>query len=313
MYMSRRSFLGLGVSASGLALSSAVLPARASVLSAAVTGARFSGDPGPGRLYYGASLAKDLATWERELPRRLTVHRTYFKSWESDRLISVVKSGLQYGRLPHPSIKPPGTWRSVGDGYHDGWLYGLADRLGGIDNPVFFTVQHEPEDDDGGIGMHPFGFRKMTSHVIRVMQERAPKVTVVPTLMGWSFSPYCSFDPSRWLVPEAAVLGLDMYNPWSPTNGLPWVTFAERLERVKPYAAGRPIVIAEYGCRTDPQNPGRAAAWMWDAFTYARNNNVVCMSYFNSGCNSPDGTWELDSEREPVFKQQLDSAAVAQL
>lgn len=68
---------------------------------------------------------------------------------------------------------------------------------------------------------------------------------------------------------------------------------------------GYPTLVGEYGCRTDPENPGCAAQWMRDARDFAYANGFIGISYFNSGLNSPDGTWELDSERTPVFTDLL--------
>lgn len=316
MNMSRRTFvrIGMGGAAAAVLQAQPLGAAFARTGASALSGSqRFPGDPGLGRLYYGASIPTDVVTWEAQLNQRLSVHRTYHQASQVDRLANQASTDLTSNRLPHVSIKPPGTWRSVARGDHDAWLSSLGTRLGQLGRPVFLTVHHEPENDAGGEGMHGRGFVAMNNAVISVMARRAPKVTVVPVLQGWSFSPLSGEDPVRWNVPDAAVYGVDVYNPWSPTNGKPWVTFAEKLGTIKAYAQGRPLAIGEYGCRTDPTWPGRAAEWMNDAFRYARDNNIVSMSYFNSGRNSPDGTWELDSERGPVFSEKLASDAVARV
>jgi len=119
--------------------------------------------------------------------------------------------------------------------------------------------------------------------------------------------------PSSWNVPDAAVYGLDLYNPFSPSNGAAWTPLADKLSLAAGEAAGRPLVIGEYGCRSDPAQPGRAAQWMRDAFETALDAGVVAMSYFHSELNSPDGTWELDDETFPVFSELLSRAEVAQI
>ena len=72
-----------------------------------------------------------------------------------------------------------------------------------------------------------------------------------------------------------------------------------------------PLVIGEYGCRDDPQNPGMAAEWLRDAAAYARTHNVFSMSYFNSGVGSPEGSWEMTGEMETTFTELLASDWVA--
>jgi hypothetical protein len=52
---------------------------------------------------------------------------------------------------------------------------------------------------------------------------------------------------------------------------------------------------------------------MNDAYDYAYAHHFVGMSYFNSGLNSPDGTWVMDAERMSVFKQYLSDPETARL
>ena len=73
--------------------------------------ARFAGDPGRGRLYYGASTDRSLHVWERSLGRRVSVHRTFHRPDGSLSLIKAVRTDLQMGRLPHVSTKCPGSWK----------------------------------------------------------------------------------------------------------------------------------------------------------------------------------------------------------
>jgi hypothetical protein len=127
-------------------------------------------------------------------------------------------------------------------------------------------------------------------------------------LQHWTFDPMrTDVDPSAWIVRDATVLGLDVYNPWSPTNGLDWRTFGSKVDEATIWFGDKPLAIGEYGCREDPENPGLAAEWLRDAADYARGHNIVSMSYFNSGENSPDGSWVLDGEREQAFADLLAS------
>ena len=72
-----------------------------------------------------------------------------------------------------------------------------------------------------------------------------------------------------------------------------------------------PLAIGEYGCREDPANPGLAAQWLRDAAQYARTHNIVSMSYFNSGVDSPEGSYALRGETERTFAELLASDWVA--
>jgi hypothetical protein len=173
-------------------------------------------------------------------------------------------------------------------------------------------VHHEPENDAASYGT-PADYIALQEAVMRQAARDARKVVVVPILGIWSFDERALRVPAQWNVRDAPVYGLDLYNPWSPDNGKPWVPFADRLALAEQQAAGRPILIGEYGCRSDPSQPGRAATWMTDAFKASLASDVVAMSYFNSSRNSPDGTWELDSETLPVFAELLSRPDVTRI
>lgn len=316
MELSRRSVLALALSGAAAGVVRTAPAAHARPIGTAQSfgaGTRFPGDPGVGRLYYGVSMPDGLMAWEAQLGRRVSLHRKYYQANQVEKIWRQARRDHERGRMPHLSSKPPGSWGAVAAGAQDAWIRSVADRLGRLRSPVFFTVHHEPEDDVGGSGMQPQDFVRMTTRVISIFSDRAPNVTVFPVLMGWTFDSRSGRNPADWWVPTARIFGADIYNPWSPTNNLDWVSFRSRLDRVRAYAGGRPIAIGEYGCRTDPTQPGRAANWMGDAFDYARANNVVSMSYFNSYLNSPDGTWELDVERGRVFASNLGSASIARI
>jgi hypothetical protein len=276
----------------------------------------FPGQPRHGELYYGASLPfhRSLSSWEARLGSTLSVNRSYFvpDRNETAQLLQQCGDDLAHGRLPHVSTKVPGTWRDVGTGDDDDWLTGILGPLGRHGGPVLLTVHHEPENDAGAAGMAAADYVGMQQRAIELAARLAPEVTIVPVLQQWTFAPVRhDANPTAWLVPEAAVFGLDLYNPWSATNGLEWRSFGSLVDEVLPFADGKPIVVGEYGCRDDPANPGLAAKWLRDAAAYARRHRVVAMSYFNSGLNTVDGSWKLLGRTERTFGDLLASEWVA--
>lgn len=269
---------------------------------------RFAGDPGLGKLYYGSSMqwGRSLEEWESRLPRNLGDKRSYYTASQIRGLVSRVSVDLNDGRLPFVSIKTPGSWASVASGDRDPWLHNLLDQVATQSGPVFLAIHHEPENDVSARGMRPEDWVAMQTRAVRKAKDRAPNVTIVPICMAWTFHPLCDRDPADWLVPEAQVFGFDVYNRWSPNNESRWRSFADGCDPILPWTDGKPLVVGEYGCRTDPENPGRAARWLRDAYAYALDHNVACLSYFNSGANSPEGTWQLDRERGDAFAELLD-------
>lgn len=305
--LGRRDFLslaGLGALSLGtLGLASACADDRPA--STAAT-------PNPqARLYYGASTPRDnLQPFEQQLGTTLPCYRSYFGAGEEAALVAGAAADLEAGRLPITSIKPSQPWAAAADDI--GWIEGLVGPLGDLDHELYLCVHHEPENDSDAFG-GPDDYRRLQRSLIARAAALAPRLTVVPILSTWSFDERSNRLPTAWNVPDAAVYGVDLYNPWSPTNGKAWVPFADKLGLARSAAFGRPLVVGEYGCRTDPRRPGRAATWMRDAFDVAVADGVVAMSYFNSHHNSPDGTWELDAERMPVFAELMASPEVARI
>lgn len=278
--------------------------------------AAFPGEPPAGHLYYGATLPHDrsLADWERELGRPLAVNRSFFRPERdgADKLVQRCLDDISHRRLPHVSMKPRGTWRDMARGTHDEWLAGMLAPLAASGAPVFFTLHHEPEDDAGPAGMQPADFVAMQRRLIQLAAGTSPRVVVCPVLQQWTFDPVRDdVDPAAWIVEEASVMGLDVYNDWSPTNGKAWRSFSSMADEAMAWLGDVPIAIGEYGCRDDPRNPGLTAEWLRDAAQYAREHRIVSMSYYNSYLNAPEGTWELRGRAERAFADLLASPWVA--
>jgi hypothetical protein len=218
-----------------------------------------------------------------------------------------VVDDLAAARMPIASIKPPGPWAATAR--DAGWIESLVGPLGDLDDQLFLCVHHEPENDAARYGTAD-DYVALQNALLDATAATS-NVVVVPILGTWSFDERSERLPSEWNVHGAGVYGLDLYNPWSPTNGKEWVPFSDKLELAMQEADGRPILIGEYGCRSDPSQPGRAAGWLDDAFDSALGSGVVAMAYFNSARNSPDGTWELDAETLPVFADLISGPQVA--
>lgn len=322
MRLSRRQLIGAGVgvgatlaagvSVTALRIEEARAPRRLRE-SASATGTRFPGDPGPGRLFYGASVMPGLSlpALERALDHRLTLRRSYFNAAQVDALLSRVAEDHDAARLPVVSVKLPGSWAQVAAGEHDGWLDDLLDRLDSSARPVMLSLHHEPENDVGGPGMTAGDWVGVQQRAITA--ARGTTITILPILMAWTFLARSGRNPDEWWVPGAAVVGIDTYNSWSPTNGAVWTSFEEGVAAVRSYAGSVPLLVAEYGCRTPPDDPARAGSWMRDAFEYSYRNGIIGLSYFDSSINSPDGSWILDDVRTQAMRECIGEPQVVQL
>jgi hypothetical protein len=319
MALTRRQLIGSGVGLGALAVGAAAA-ARLSAEdgstglpeSAVARGTRFPGDPGPGRLFYGANVMPGLSVsaLEEALDHRLTLQRSFFNATQVDALVQQVAEDHAAARLPVVSTKLPGTWAEVAAGRYDAWLNDLLDRLAG-DKPVMLSLHHEPENDVGGLGMAAADWVALQQRAMGAVQGRP--ITILPILMAWTFTPQSGRVPDEWWVPGAAVMGIDSYNPWSSDNGAAWIPFADGMAAARTYAGDLPLLVGEYGCRTPPDAPQRAGVWMHEAFDYAWTNDIVGMSYYDSSLNSPDGSWVLDQVRTRAMRECIGRSQVVQL
>lgn len=275
--------------------------------------ARFPGDPGDGRLYYGAAVMASLSIDDLEaaIGGILTVRRSYYLADGVSGLIARVREDHDAGRFPLVSTKLPGTWADVAQGKYDSWLGDLLQRLDAERFPVMLSLHHEPEDDIGPDGMSAGSWQDMQRHAIDLAAELTDNTTIVPILMQWTFDPRSGRDPHEWICDEAPLFGLDLYNQWFYGGGIPWVSFEDKLATVRKLVPDKPIMVGEYGCRSDPDQPGRAAGWMLDAYRVAAQSNVVGLSYYDSNLHSPNGSWVLDQERTEAMARcrQRDATA----
>lgn len=277
-------------------------------VSAGPVSPRFSGDPGKGSVYYGAALAPgaSMTAFEGQVGR-VGAHRIFATAGQTASLLSQVHDTVAARRFPVVSIKPVGSWKDIAQGRHNPWVDALLDGLGEVDSPLCFTVNHEPENDvDGGENTAAW-HQAMTEFLINRAATRAPRVNVIQILMRWTFAPQSGRHPQDWISDAPTLFGIDGYNLWEPGFDKPWTSLRTLLEPAIEMADGRPLVIGEYGCRTDPDKPGRARRWMTNALDFAAKSNVVAMCYFNveTQVASP---FHLDNERRKAFKRCVQDA-----
>ena len=275
--------------------------------------ARFPGDPCAGSLYYGASVeGGDPKTLESQVGTGLTLFRSYMQpSSSASKFASRAAADVAAGRIPLISTKVPGSWADVAAGKQDAWLTERVKALATVKGPVWLALHHEPRGDGD-----PADWVRMQQHARTVIDQHANNVALVGILNGWDFLQKGG-NPGAYNHPVGTgvdVMGFDTYNPWSPTNGDGWKSPEQTLlpgDVIQSW--GYPTLIGEHGVRTDANNPGKAAAWLKDVYDLAVQRGYVGMSYFDSGQNSPDGTWDLTGERLEQFTRNLKSPATAHL
>lgn len=243
--------------------------------------ARFFGDPGPGRLYLGISLGIDqLAASAPELGgTNATLSRRFYRPHQIALMEQMLTQDVAAGIVPFVSFKTEGSWASVAAGEHDAWLDQLIAALDGLGSPAFLALHHEPENDVSGDNTAS-SWVEMQRRLIR-RTAGTPHVIAVPTLMSYTFQPHSGRQPHRWLVPEASVIGVDMYNPWREGSAGNWVEFADLYADVANLVGEQPVIVPEAGTTADPFDPLRAAQWFEGAFDTAVREGIAGLAWFD--------------------------------
>ncbi|MFN8188919.1 MAG: hypothetical protein U0R78_00540 [Nocardioidaceae bacterium] len=273
---------------------------------------RFAGDPGPGKLYLGLSLAiSEPASTVPELGGdRISLARRFYRAHQVELMSSVTAGDVAAGILPFVSFKVPDTWDAIARGDDDRWLDGIVEALDALDAPAFVALHHEPENDIEPPHNTPATWVAMQQRLIQ-RAASTPKVTPVPILMNWTFREGSGRDPHEWLVPEAALMGVEVYNPWRPgaTN---WTSFADLYAQVAETVTDQPIVVPELGTTSDEFDPRRASLWIQEAFDTALDVGVVGMAWFDARLRGT-GRRELDQEGRQELRSLLDRPEIARI
>lgn len=291
---------------------------------------QFAGAPPIGSMYYGAHAPDgDYVAWETAHDTRIGVVRIYFRPADAPVNATLMNEHLSQGRLPWVSTKIPNDdWTALANGGLDDWIEETANELARVDGPAWFCLHHEPRLD-GEIS----DFRKMWERFIpraRMAQDLS-HIAFAPILNGFSFTPGIPEGPPEQWIPDADLdfIGFDSYNQWWTYNRAggpgPYGTHqGYRRWRDVYDVLGTPAqtilswgfrpALGEYGVHyawdaTGEKGPADSLQWMKDAYDLGLEMNFAAMYYFNTGVNSPRGTWELGvHDRPPDFTTKFNDS-----
>ncbi len=276
--------------------------------------AAYPGQPATGTVFWGAAISGNGDPVTRhETPSGcvLALHRTFFQ-WDqrTGYLLTMATDDVAHGRLPWVSIKTP-SWADMAAGVYDDEIDQLLDGLDGLDGPVWLTIHHEPE---GGGGVNqpddpagPAGHLAMNQRVReRMTALGVDNVALVPILMSWTWADGSGRDPEEWWAPGIYdFLGVDHYRDAEAS------LLTDRWAEIRQWAAGKGVDLAvgEWGMRgTDEAAGQRVTDWYQAALTSADDGagaRVVGLSAFDSGLNSPTGSWELVGGQLDAFRAAM--------
>jgi hypothetical protein len=187
----------------------------------------------------------------------------------------------------------------------------ILEALDSLDAPAMVALHHEPENDADNGDNTPADWVAMQQRLIK-RSASLDLVTPVPVLMNWTFQARSRRDPREWLVPEAALMGVDIYNPWQPESGADWVEFADVYALIAETVTDQPIIVPEFGTTADPFDPTRAALWMRGAFDTAVREGIVGLAWFDARLKSVQDR-RIDEAGRREMRELLTRPEVARL
>jgi len=286
----------------------------------APSAAEYPGRPAPGTLYWGAAISGNgdpKTRHENAAGHPMTLHRT-FHQWNqrTTKLVDEAIDDAANGRIGWVSVKTP-SWAEMGAGQHDGAIDQMLQALDNIDGPVWLTMHHEPE---GGGGVNapddpagPTGHLAMNKRVRQRMTALGvDNVALAPILMTYTWKPSSGRDPQDWWEPGIYdFLGVDHYTDAeaSPMDDTWYDIRAFAAEK------GVELAVGEWGMRGTNTAAGNRMKAYYDHAANSHSDGmggrVVGLSYFDSGLNSPSGTWELAGAQLTMFRTLLSDPRTA--
>jgi hypothetical protein len=250
---------------------------------------------------------------ENEIGRRFCLDHQYYQ-WQDGIPTSYETWTASQGRIPFVAWKPKDTndlspirWSVITNGVWDWWITNRACAFKQFEQLTLMTFHHEPENDQDTPGVTNYGtaeeYQAAFRHVVSLFRDQG--VTNVIWAVVLTQPSYTNpatggrMQADRWYPGDDVVdvIGCDGYN-WYPrdTNAV-WTPFTNVFSGF--YAWGtnnhqKPLVVAEFGCMEDTNNPNAKADWFAEIpNTIQQWPAVKAVCYFNF-TNRPY-PWNLDS------------------
>ncbi len=291
-------------------------------------GARFPGDPGPGKLVVGTSYGTLASNPQNGTPdwvegflgiHPMRAFRFYREAADSVASVAArAKDDAAKGRLLCMSKKIPGNDHAgLAAGKYDGLIDDNLGALADPGKPTLFILHHEPEND----GLVTKDYVNGQHHVAELLKSY-PTIGFTTAAMGGHYNPntggqtvFTDYYPDPSIYPifgfdqyEQSFVGSEHHHTVDQLVGADVQIFRQHI------GATKPIALFECGVRVDPALPGYAAKWLAELIAKAPGLGIAVLSYFFSDRNSQNGPWgwtNINDERTPVLAQALAQSAHA--
>lgn len=277
-------------------------------LRAQIPKARFPGDPGTGRMWWGAAVGGNAAPTAHETAagQPLPIRRRYYTASQWGPAGALVKAATEdhaANRLPWMSFKV--NWADAAAGKLDAQFDALIVALENLDKPTWLIINHEPENDGGNAA----DWRALQRRFRARLDAHGPikRISFGGCLMWWTFDPTSKRKPDDWWPGDHVWdwLGNDYYIEPSWAIDHKWPQFMAYAK-----AKGIPVAVPEWGIRrTDPNGAARMRAF----YDLLVASGCVAAAYFDSNLNSTLGGWALAGPGLVEFDRLVGDGRTARL
>lgn len=269
--------------------------------------ARFPGDPGTTKAYWGASIENNGDPVKHEGPSGevLAIRRTFFSGWsQRAALVNMATLDLMDGRLPWVSIKTP-SWAEMAAGQHDAAIDALLGDLRTLNDPVWLTFWHEPGNDHSSQG--PASDHLAMNKRVR-QRMTALGIQNVALCIVYIAGTFEKRDPEDyWEDGVYDIIGVDIYRPDGGS-----ILKSRYLPKIEAFAAAKntPYAFAEFGLKDGPTPIAERVREVWD-YCLAKPEMVAACYYDSRGGSR--GPWDLRGEALTEFQAIMSDERVARL
>jgi|GEM_PF-709423 len=274
---------------------------------------------------FGQSRTEALDNLQQTLGKDLAVVRRYLR-WEEDASNDpLVQQTLAQDSIAHISVIPRRdngdevTWAAIANALPgsdiDIEIRDWAGQISGLEKPVWFTFNHEPETTHNlGQGVDS-DFISAWRNVVEIFDEEGvtnAEFVWVMTSYAFSRSELDRRFPQNWYPGDDWVdhIAADPYNWTSCRPGInnPWRSFEESMTPVRDFALNHPdkgLIAAEFGSAEDFNDVDRKAEWVTQIRHLVRDpqwSQMHAVIAYNADHPEP-GTeceWWVDSSPETL-------------
>jgi hypothetical protein len=231
----------------------------------------------------------------------IDITRHYLTDWADNFTWTFIRWSASNGNTPYISLHATTvTWADVAAGTQDAFLTNMATEMQGLGVPLWFVFHHEPENDDGGVGMLASDFKAATAHVYDVMDPICTNCTFGIVLLRGTYTGG-NGGTAAW-VPDTTkfdAIGSDLYS--NSNTGLIQLSVLANPSLTYARSIGKPYIIGESGCS---QAAAKKKTWLQNARTFLKANADIAMFDYSETNAQVGGDFRVEYQSGPLSAWQ---------